>query len=268
MTKVYGRRARRRAAFDTLARLLDHPNDVFLVHYSCESFYNRKESHSPRVTSIAVRNFGTAQTQSFSIHQVAERQGQLSTIEEHYDELEKEMLDDFFRLVVRSRNMHWVHWNMRDINFGFPALEHRLKALGGDPGAELPDALKHDLARLLVDVYGLRYIAHPRLASLVERNGITRQSFLIGADEAEAFEKRDYVKLHQSTLRKVDIMATILERTAARNLKTDAKWRDVHGLGPHGIKEFFGEHPVGIFISLAIGAVGGTTGVIALVQAL
>lgn len=267
MTKVYGRRARRKSAFDTLTRLLEHPRDVFLVHYSCESFYDREESHSPRVTSIAVRNFGTAQTQSFSIHQVAERHRQLESIEEHYDELEREMLDDFFKLVDRSRNMQWVHWNMRDINFGFQALEQRLKALDGDPGVPLADSSKWDLARILVDIYGRRYIAHPRLASLVERNGITRQSFLIGADEAEAFEKRDYVKLHQSTLRKVDILATILERTAEGNLKTDAKWRDVHGLGPHGIKEFFGEHPAGILISLTIGAVGGTAGLISLVQA-
>ncbi len=27
----------------------------------------------------------------------------------------------------------WVHWNMRDINYGFPGLEHRFRILGGEP---------------------------------------------------------------------------------------------------------------------------------------
>lgn len=47
----------------------DRKNHVVVVHYSCESFYDRPDGSTPRVTSIAVRNLGSGQTESFSISQ-------------------------------------------------------------------------------------------------------------------------------------------------------------------------------------------------------
>jgi hypothetical protein len=29
--------------------------------------------------------------------------------------------------------MKYVHWNMRDVNYGFQAIEHRFRVLGGEP---------------------------------------------------------------------------------------------------------------------------------------
>lgn len=29
--------------------------------------------------------------------------------------------------------MNFLHWNMRDINYGFAAIEHRFSVLGGKP---------------------------------------------------------------------------------------------------------------------------------------
>jgi hypothetical protein len=45
---------------------------VLCIHYSCESFYNRPEGQTPRITSIAVRNYSSGQTESFSIYKIAE----------------------------------------------------------------------------------------------------------------------------------------------------------------------------------------------------
>jgi hypothetical protein len=50
----------------------------------------------------------------------------------------------------------------RDINYGFAAIEHRHKVLEGEPYI-LPDERKIDLSRLLIDIYGVCYIGHPRL---------------------------------------------------------------------------------------------------------
>ena len=87
---------RRKKALQRLAELMSQPEHVVIIHYSCESFYDRPNGTSPRITSIAVRNLESAQTASFSIHQVAERSGySLDEIEPNYDKLEKQMLDEF-----------------------------------------------------------------------------------------------------------------------------------------------------------------------------
>ena len=117
-------------AKNQLQDIFRSPDHTVVVHYSCESFYDRTVSTSPRVTSIAIRNLDSAQTKSFSIHLVAEQQGKLTSIEEHYDALELKMLQDFFDAARERQHCWWLHWNMRDANHGFEALENRLKALG------------------------------------------------------------------------------------------------------------------------------------------
>jgi hypothetical protein len=88
---------RQKAGWKTLEKLFDEAPNCWVIHYSCESFYDRPEGRSPRITSIAVRKFDTGQTLSFSIHQIAERrQIAFDEIANHYDELERQMLDEFF----------------------------------------------------------------------------------------------------------------------------------------------------------------------------
>lgn len=226
-----GKRARRRKqAKAQLARLFEHPENVLAIHYSCESFYDRPDGSSPRITSIAVRNLASGQTVSFSIHQLAERDKKLNPldIEDNYNDLEKKMLKEFYEFVDRHMQCIWLHWNMRDINFGFAALAHRFKCLGGKP-VEIPENQLVDLSRLLVALYGVGYIGHPRLTKLVERNKITNNDFLTGPEEAEAFVRKEYFKLHQSTLRKVDIFANIAERVLDGTLQTDATRSEIYG---------------------------------------
>lgn len=204
--------------------------NVVVIHYSCESFYDRPGGKSPRITSIAVRNLKSGQTTSFSIHQIAERDKKSTAedIEANYDELEKRMLKEFYEYVEKHANHTWLHWNMRDINYGFAAIAHRYKVLGGKP-CDIHESKLCDLARMLVGLYGVGYAGHPRLAWLVERNKISDRDFLSGEEEAKAFENREYVKLHQSTLRKADILANIVARVAAGDLKTNARLREIYG---------------------------------------
>lgn len=177
-----------------LARIdeLDGKADTTLmVHYSCESFYDRPDGGTPRITSIAVGNLASGQTKSFSIHKVAE-QKRIPTheIDAHYDFLERKMLNEFFEFARSREPYSWVHWNMRDINYGFEAIEHRYKVLGEELRSSLfSEERKFDLSRALGQIYGKKYIGHPRLESLVDKNGISRTDFLSGAEEAHAFER-------------------------------------------------------------------------------
>jgi hypothetical protein len=202
---------------------------VWGIHYSCESFYDPPGGQSPRITSLAVRKLDSAQTRSFSIHQVTERRKvPPDEIEGHHDVLEREMLDAFFDHVRSFQGAKYLHWNMRDINFGFAAIEHRYRVLGGEP-VVIDDDRKFDLSRLLIDIFGIAYIGHPRLETLLTENSIRPLDFLTGAQEAAAFEQRNFVGLHQSTLRKVDVLANIADRAHERNLKTNTTWWEMHG---------------------------------------
>jgi len=134
MGEAWNKVQKRKKAKIKLAELISKADRVIVIHYSCESFYDRSDGSSPRITSIAVRNLEAGQTKSFSIHQVAERKGySASALEQHYNQLEKLMLDGFYDYVRRHSSHVWLHWNMRDINYGFPAIAHRYQVLQGEP---------------------------------------------------------------------------------------------------------------------------------------
>lgn len=234
-----------------IEKLISESELALIIHYSCESFYNRSEGKSPRITSLAIRNLNSGQTNSFSIHKIAEQKEiPFSDIENKYNELEKEMLSEFFKFVNSHQHFYWIHWNMRDINYGFSALEHRYKVLGGKP-VIISEDKKFDLARFLVDLYGFGYIGHPRMQKLIEKNKITKLDFLTGAEESTAFENKEFIKLHQSTLRKVDILSNILKRTHDHKLKTNIRWQQALNFMPKVIIEIIKEHWVWSFIVIA-----------------
>lgn len=237
---------------------------AYLVHYSCQSFYQNPTGGSTRVTSIAIRNLKSAQTKSWSIHKSAELAGQLNNIANNLDALEKTMLDGYFAFLEAHRDSTFIHWNMRDENYGFAALEHRYRVLGGAPFV-LGDDKKVDLARDLVTLYGRKYAPHTspsgrkgRLMSIVEINRIADKDALQGAEEAAAFENGEYLKLHQSTLRKMDILANIFDRVHGKSLKTNATFIDKYGIHPVALVEVAKNHPLTtclLFLS-SVGAAG------------
>ena len=79
---------------------------------------------------------------------------------------------------------------MRDATFGFAALEHRFKHLGGKPWV-ISEGSRVDLSRLLLDIYGTDYIPHPRLEKLATLNHMTTLHCLSGEDETKKFEEAE-----------------------------------------------------------------------------
>ena len=263
--------------------IYDESINAYLIHYSCESFYAPSGQlgviNSTRVTSIAIRNLKSAQTKSWSIHKSAELMKQLSALDQiiqinapllsqvagtqanisstninqisnFLDPLERDMLDGYFSFVSTHSDSTFIHWNMRDDNYGFSALEHRYRVLGGTPTI-IQDNRKFDLARELVTLYGLKYAPHKspkgrkgRLMSIIELNNISDVDALQGTEEAEAFVKGDFIKLHQSTLRKVDVFAGVFDRTHDKSLKTNAGFIDKYGIHPVALIEVAKNNPV------------------------
>jgi hypothetical protein len=243
---------RRKKARETVEKLDKEGNSGLIIHYSCESFYDKTDGKSPRVTSIAIRNVASGQTVSFSIHLIAEREHiALNDIELYYDSLEKKMLTEFYEFANTHQHFSWIHWNMRDANYGFAAIEHRFRVLGGTP-VIITEERKYDLALLLVYLYGQEYIPHPKLTNLLQKNNMSHKDFLPGSEEATAFVGKEYLKLHQSTLRKVNLIGHILEKAADGKLKTNATWLDQHGFHPVAIVEFIREHWIWSLIGIIL----------------
>lgn len=249
MKKELHKFRRRKNIIKEFDRLEDERASIFIIHYSCESFYDIQDGRTPRITSIAIRNYATGQTKSFSIHCSAEilkiHHNQISS--EDLNRLEKHLLDDFFASIANigsMQNVRYVHWNMRDNNYGFSAIEHRYRILEGTPYI-IPDDRKFDLARALYTIYGSTYAPNKpngRLHNLCEQNHVTKMNLLTGKEEAEAFSNKEFTKLHLSTLRKVDIIATILEKTIDGTLKTKASWKDQYMIYPAVILDFISTH--------------------------
>jgi hypothetical protein len=232
----------RAKARERLAQIKSAPQNALIIHYSCESLIDREDGRTPRITSIAVRRLEDGQTESFSLHREAEKQGvPYPEITRHFDQLEESMLAAFFQFVGKYRTHTWIHWNMRDSTYGFPAINHRFEVLGGKP-VEISESNKFDLSRAILSVYGAKYIGHPRLAKILERNDISMLDFLAGADEAAAFEKNQFIALHKSTLRKVGCYEHLIDLVSTDRLKSDSRFWHLYGTGLKGGVLFLKDH--------------------------
>ncbi|QFP76893.1 hypothetical protein [Deinococcus sp. AJ005] len=208
-------------ALNRIKILRNDKRSIRIIHYSCESFYQKGDNFSPRITSICVKNFSETQTKCFSIVDFAETLGiSASQINGNYNALEKAMLDDFFDYLGVNQTSNWVHWNMRGSVYGFHAIYHRYRMLQGSP-ITLGENRLFDLAEMLKSIYGKDYAPHPRLEKLCQINDLSMKDFLVGAAEADAFDRENFNVLRMSTARKVDLMSDILRLVFDRKLRTN-----------------------------------------------
>jgi hypothetical protein len=245
---------RQRAAKQRLSQLFAQPSTVYVVHYACQSFRNADTQGSPRVAAIAVRNLESGQTVSFSIHQELELLGvPPRSVGQYMDRIERAMLDRYFDFLARDKGMRFVHWNMRDLTFGFAALEHRHARLGGTPYV-LTEHQRHDLAMVTTEIYGADYLPRPHLKSLAARNGISLAGFLEGDQEPDAFNRGAFFAVLQSTQCKVTIIADVCQRIHDNTLVTDASgWTRNVGMVREAM-QMFNDNPVKAWSGLLFGA--------------
>lgn len=186
---------------------------VFCVHYACDSFVGARQS-SAGVTAIAVRVVGLNQTKVFSLAMMAEREGvPVNAILLKRETLEKKLLEEFHCYVERMNgkypDAYWCHWAMRDATFGWPMLEHRLRAL-----LQISLCLREeqliDIHASLAGHYGREFIARPQLLQLAELNGMAHGDLLTGPVEAEALLRGDYVAISRSTAKKAEIIGQVV----------------------------------------------------------
>lgn len=215
---------RQREARKRLDDVLAHPPVVWAIHYACQDFYQGARLAAPRVTALAARNLDRGETLCFSIATEAELAGLApEVIPGELDRLERSLLDKVNQFLVENRSMRFIHWNMRDATYGFAALEHRYRVLGGTP-VTIPEGQKLDLAKLFVDLYGVGYAGTAPRETLARMNHLSLAGFLSGAEEAKHFEEGHYRAVQTSVLVKVKLIADLAELAQARGLRTNATW--------------------------------------------
>ena len=205
---------------EALKHLKQHDSQLVTVHYSCQSLGDGNEGLSPRITSIAVLHMASSSMHSFSIHLVAEVQKvSRDRIHDRYDDLERQMLTEFYELAKSYQDSLWLHWNMTNINYGFEAIEHRYKVLIGGDAPQIPDSKRFNLSSLILAIYGAGCVDNPKMVNLMNFNGGRPRDLLTGPEEVEAFKKQEYIKLHKSTMCKVYWFQSMYHKLQNRKIK-------------------------------------------------
>jgi len=197
-------------------------NNLLIIHYSCENLSDNNEGYSPRITSIVIHHIKSTSTHSFSIHLNAEiKEISRDDIESHYNSLEQEMLESFYSFVKDHLDHYWLHWNMKNINYGFEAIAHRYKLLTKKEPPIIDDNKRINLSSIILKKYGYDSVDHPKMINLMKLNDGIHRDFLSGDSEVEAFKKKEYFRLHKSTLSKVSWFNMMLNKYLYGKINTN-----------------------------------------------
>lgn len=209
---------------DFIKQLQKNPENFYVIHYSCQNLFENNTELSPQITSIAVAHYANDQTVSFSTHAIAEALGiPKSEVSTRFPEVERQLLQEFFDFARDRRDKFWVHWNMRNLTYGFEHLEHRYRVLGGQNAPVIPIERRINLNDILANKFGKDFAAHPKQQSLMEMNGGKHRHYLTGIEEVEAFKANDFIRMHQSTLVKVGFFQQVLRKLITGKLITSSK---------------------------------------------
>jgi hypothetical protein len=198
------------------------PEQILIIHYSSQSLFDEVEDgFSPRITSIVVMHFASRQTMVFALHTIAEELGVAKDdVESRYDEIERTLLERFYSFAKDNFDKCWMHWNMRHTVFGFEHLEHRYRVLAKQAPPTIPYDNRVNISDVLKYHYGGDYAPDPRMTKLMEMNSRPDKRFLSGAEEAAAFQRKEFIRMSGSTLSKVEFFRFVLQQAARGKLET------------------------------------------------
>jgi hypothetical protein len=181
------------------------------IHYYTVAWDDAKD-RAPEPVMVAVHDLPTKAEKLFSIQLVAGRNNvPPDQIPDQRASLERAMLEELFAFMRAHPKARWVHWGMRNEQFGFAALEHRFRELGGEVGdlPDLPLDRRIDLAEALKSEFGKRYAPDPRFPNLVRMLGLTERDLLSLEQLTDAVRAGQYGLMQRSLFRFVGPIAEI-----------------------------------------------------------
>lgn len=215
----------RKIAKANLKKLIEDPSKVLFIHYSQSRTYDEDYGNiSPIITSIVVKSLDNQIDQLFAIHLEADKADiPVEQIQDSYRELELRILNSFNNFVRRHQDCIWVHWEMKNVQFGFDAIKHRYEKIVNNTNdyCEIPTNKKQNLKIILEGIYGENFVSGPDyLKSLLsENNGkITNNEYLSVDNESQEFEHKNFTSVINSIDTKVEFIRNATKKLTRNQL--------------------------------------------------
>lgn len=219
----------RKEAFKRINKLLEDPAKVLIIHYSQAKTYDEDYAViSPIISAIVVKSLSGELEKHFALYYEADKANiPIEEIENSYRDLELRNLRSFNEFARRRKDYLWVHWEMRNIHFGFEAIKHRYEKIFYDLKEEkqyevIPENKKLNLCKMLEDIYGTKFAENPdKLASLMKTNNnqVLDNNYLTLDREEKEFENKNHLSIINSLDCKVDFLRKALKLLSKKELK-------------------------------------------------
>jgi hypothetical protein len=193
---------------------------LYTVHCSIERLDDCPE-RTPRASAVAVRHLASGQECIFSfVHEAELERKKLRQLLGQLDRLESRMLNRFFAFLANRPIARWLHWNMRSVRFGFPALAQRYLVHHGRAPTDMPPHRLFDFAGHLKWRFGRDFVGHPNLERLISMNGLLRDTYLDQVQSAAAWKANDFGAILRSLSYKVEAIGELYRRFREGRLVT------------------------------------------------
>lgn len=239
-------------------------SDYVFIHYARQNCFEDAYEKGPRVIAIVAMNAESGQTMVFSLKKIADAYGSnfFEMTEAEKDEVEKEMLQSFFEYAMKNTQKKWLHWNMKNNNFGFSAIEERFKNLDGNP-VHFEENTLFNISVLMKKKYGTNFAQDAswngkvmgKMYDIFSLNGIVDSYILNGEQEIKEYILKNITSIEQSILGKVKAFQVLVEKASDNDLKTRGNMiKDVYGLSIRGIAQYIQDNAL---LALVFSIVGG-----------
>jgi len=217
----------RKLAVANLKNMTKDPDKVLFIHYSQSRTFDEDDygNISPIITAIVIKSLDSQIDKQFAIHFEADKADiPIDEIQDSYRELELRILKSFNEFVQRYNDCIWIHWDMKNIHFGFEAIKHRFEKIFGDLNNynEIPINNKKNLRNILEGMYGENFVSgSDSLNSLLKCNSgnIDNNMYLNSGVESSEFENKHFENIIRSVDLKVDFIKSSTNKLINKKLK-------------------------------------------------
>lgn len=216
----------RKIAVANLKKLIEDPSKVLFVHYSESRTYDDDDygNISPIITSIVIKSLDGQIDKQFAIHLEADKADiPKDQIQDSYRELELRILKLYNDFVRRHLDYFWIHWDMKNIHFGFEAIKHRYEKIfeSLDDYCEIPNNNKKNLKTIIEGMYGDDFVSGPDTLSqlmLCNSNNIENSTYLSKDIESSQFEYKNFIAVIKSVDLKVEFIKKATKKLSSKKL--------------------------------------------------
>lgn len=220
----------RKVAVTNLKKVTEDSSKILFIHYSESNTYDDDYGNiSPIITTIVIKSLDGQIDKQFAIHLEADKADiSKDQIQDSYRELELRILKLYNDFVKRHLDCFWIHWDMKNIHFGFEAIKHRYEKIfeNLDEYCEVPNHHKRNLAALIEGMYGEDFVlGNDKLKTLMlcNSNNILDTRYLTRAEESLQFESKHFDTIIRSVDCKVDFIKKATIKLRDRKLMVSNK---------------------------------------------